>query len=231
MIEVIVMDKELYTPADIAPKTLGSAGLDLKLTRDAKSAHQIAAEGGEWPYQDLVPTGLKVRVPTNMVGLIVPRSSAGHKHGFRIGNTIGVIDYDYRGEIMMSIGGGDYGKLKRGATVAQLILVPYSSFYGATIVDRFSDETARGEGGFGSTDNLLVQDFCPNKGNCQDGGCPIRHAAHDDNTQAVLAVSCARAHSTEPLPEQKLGVLQEFYHETAQIQYEAYALNQKNGGF
>lgn len=267
MIEVIICDKELYSPADIAPKTLGSAGLDLKLARDAKSAHQIAAEGGAWPYQDLVPTGLKVRVPTNMVGLIVPRSSAGHKHGFRIGNTIGIIDSDYRGEIMMSIGGGDYGLLKRGATVAQLIMVPYSSFYGATIVDQFSDETERGEGGFGSTDkqkcdhcggdgwepghaydkdwpcgkcdglgrgstdNLLVQDFCPNKGNCQDGGCPIHNVTHDDNTKAVLTASCAWAHSTEPLPEQKLGVLQEFDHETAQLQYEQYALSTKNGGF
>lgn len=231
MIEVIVMDKELYTPDDIAPKTLGSAGLDLKLTRDAKSAYELDKEGATWPYHDLIGTGLKVRVPTNMVGLIVPRSSAGHKHGFRIGNTIGVIDSDYRGEIMMSIGGGDYGLLKRGATVAQLILVPYSSFYGATIVDQFSDETERGEGGFGSTDNLLVQDFCPNKGSCQDGGCPIHHSSHDDNAQVVLAASCAWAHSTEPLPEQKLSVLQEFDHETAQLQYEQYALSTKNGGF
>ena len=268
MIEVIVMDKELYTPADIAPKTLGSAGLDLKLTRDAKSAYELDKEGATWPYHDLIGTGLKVRVPTNMVGLLVPRSSAGHKHGFRIGNTIGVIDSDYRGEIMLSIGGGDYGLLKRGATVAQLILVPYSSFYGATIVDQFSDETERGEGGFGSTDalrqlvqlaqgdvdagrtysgeeakarlrqeslatqgNLLVQDFCPNKGNCQDGGCPIHQAGHSDNTKAMLAASCAWAHSTEPLPEQKLGVLQEFDHETAQLQYEQWALSMKNGGF
>lgn len=174
MIEVIVMDKELYTPADIAPKTLGSAGLDLKLTRDAKSAYELDKEGATWPYHDLIGTGLKVRVPTNMVGLIVPRSSAGHKHGFRIGNTIGVIDSDYRGEIMMSIGGGDYGLLKRGATVAQLILVPYSSFYGATIVDKFSDETDRGDGGFGSTDNLLIADSCPGKG-CADKGCPVHH--------------------------------------------------------
>lgn len=160
MIELIVLDKELYGPADIMPKTLGSAGLDLKLTRDAKPAAQLAAEGADWPYYDLIGTGLKVRVPTNMVGLIVPRSSAGHKHGFHIGNTIGVIDSDYRGELMMSIGGGDYGKLKRGAAVAQLILVPYSSFYGAKVVDEFSDaDTAygkgcRGDGGYGSTDSL-----------------------------------------------------------------------------
>lgn len=190
MIEVIVCDKELYSPADIAPKTLGSAGLDLKLTRDAKSAHQISAEGGEWPYQDLIGTGLKVRVPTNMVGLIVPRSSAGHKHGFRIGNTVGIINSDYRGEIMMSIGGGDYGLLKRGATVAQLILVPYSSFYGATVVDQFSDETVRGEGGFGSTDK-------------QWQGIP---KVSDEHNGILSTMNGATACCTDLLPEQVLSI-------------------------
>lgn len=152
MIEVIVLDKELYSPSDIAPKTLGSAGLDLKLTRDARSAHEMYAAGLPFPHQDLIPTGLKVRIPTNMVGLIVPRSSSGHKHGFRLGNTLGVIDSDYRGEIQISIGGGDYSLMKRGYACAQLILVPYSSFYAARVVDQFSDETDRGDGGFGSTD-------------------------------------------------------------------------------
>lgn len=218
MIEIIVLDKALYSFADLGPKTLGSAGLDLKLTRGAKPAAQLAAEGAEWPYYDLVGTGLKVRVPTNMVGLIVPRSSAGHKHGFHIGNTIGVIDSDYRGELMMSIGGGDYSKLKRGAAVAQLILVPYSSFCGAKLVDEFSDadtcygERVRGDGGFGSTDQVLVQDRCPGKG-CRDQGCPEHYA------------------STDPLPEQKLNMLQDLDHATAQIQYEQYALSTKNGGF
>ena len=236
MIEVIILDKELYSPEDIAPKTLGSAGLDLKLTRDAKNALQIATEGGEWPYHDLIPTGIKVRVPTNMVGIIAPRSSSGHKHGFKLGNTLGIIDSDYRGELHISIGGGDYAKLKRGATVAQLILVPYSSFYGAQVVDRFSDETERGDGGFGSTDkafndavatgtgalvighvpvdNLLVADSCPGNG-CADQGCPNHYAGSDD-----------------PLPEQHLNVLQEVDHAHAMdLAQEREALAKKNGGF
>lgn len=160
MIEVIVLDKELYHPSDIAPKTAGSAGLDLKLTRDAKSAHELWQGGKDWPCHDLIPTGIKVRVPTNMVGLVVPRSSTGHKHGFRLGNTVGIIDSDYRGEIQISVGGGDLAKMKRGYVAAQLILVPYASFYGARIVDEFSDaataygQGCRAEGGFGSTDAL-----------------------------------------------------------------------------
>jgi dUTP pyrophosphatase len=152
MIEVIILDKDLYTESEIAPKTLGSAGLDLKLTRDAQSSLALYTAGHPYPCQDLIPTGLKVRVPTNMVGLIVPRSSSGHKDGFRLGNTLGVIDSDYRGELHISIGSGDYSKMKRGYVCAQLILVPYSSFYGAKVVDEFSDTTARGAGGFGSTD-------------------------------------------------------------------------------
>lgn len=186
MIEVIILDKELYTAADIAPKTQGSAGLDLKLTRDAIPAHQMYMQGGEGPYHDLIGTGLKVSIPAGMVGLIVPRSSTGHKHGFRIGNTIGIIDSDYRGEIMMSVGAGDYAKMKRGYCCAQLIVMPYASFHYAAVVEEFSDTTVRGDGGFGSTD---------------------------------------------PLPEQKLGILQEFDHETAQIKYEEYVLATKNGGF
>ena len=66
MIEVIVLDKELYHPSEIAPKTAGSAGLDLKLTRDAKTPWQLHAEGST-TYQDLIGTGLKVKIPTNMV--------------------------------------------------------------------------------------------------------------------------------------------------------------------
>lgn len=190
MIEVIVLDNELYTDYDLQPKTFGSAGLDLKLARDAKPAAQMAAEGAQWPYYDLIGTGLKVRVPTNMVGLIVPRSSAGHKHGFHIGNTIGVIDSDYRGELMMSIGGGDYGVLKRGAAVAQLILVPYSSFFGARRVAQFSDEDTaygqrvRGDGGFGSTDAAFRDAVTTGTGAIVIGHVPTDFLL--DTTRSVL---------------------------------------------
>lgn len=235
MIEVIVMDKELYAPTDIAPKTLGSAGLDLKLTRDAKSAHQIAAEGGEWPYQDLIPTGIRVRVPTNMVGLIVPRSSSGHKHGFKLGNTIGIIDSDYRGEIMMSIGGGDYGRLKRGATVAQLILVPYSSFYGATIVDRFSDETGRGDGGFGSTDKLDAARYMQQ---AEQGTSPslMDIALHSTITpvSSIAAVEQMLRTSQDwaTLPVATRGVVGEARHQAScELAEERRHLLMRNGGF
>lgn len=160
MIEVIIVDKDLYSEDEIAPATAGSAGLDLKLVRNVRNAWDLRLDGEDNLYHDLVPTGLKVRVPANMVGLIVPRSSTGHRDCFRLGNTIGVIDSDYRGEIQISVGGGAMSKMKRGYVAAQLILVPYSSFYGAKVVEEFSDadtaygQNLRGDGGFGSTDQL-----------------------------------------------------------------------------
>lgn len=259
MIEVIVLDDELYSDYDLQPKTFGSAGLDLKLTRDAKPAAQIAAEGGVWPYYDLIGTGLKVRVPTNMVGLIVPRSSAGHKSGFQLGNTIGVIDSDYRGELMLSIGGGDYGKLKRGAAMAQLILVPYSSFFGAKRVTEFSDadtaygKNCRGEGGYGSTDetfmvntrialaqpwcpefqctdNLLVQDHCPGKG-CADKGCPVHHTVAVPSISEVERVLLQSREWAELSPTQR-GNCGDARHEAGcQLADEYNALSKLNGGF
>jgi deoxyuridine 5'-triphosphate nucleotidohydrolase len=227
MIEVIVLDKQLYGPEDIMPKTLGSAGLDLKLTRDAKSAAQMAAEGAQWPYYDLIGTGLKVRVPTNMAGLIVPRSSAGHKHGFHIGNTIGIIDSDYRGELMMSIGGGDYGVLKRGATVAQIILVPYSSFYAAKIVDEFSDTTLRGEGGYGSTDavNMTLDADLTSRGFGTIMSCKVPSIA------AVEQVLIQSREWVELAPTQR-GVCGDARHQTScELTDEYQAPSQLNGGF
>lgn len=148
--QVKLIDPSLYSYDDLVPATIGSAGLDLKLARDALSALDLYATGVGLT-NDLVGTGIAVAIPEGYVGLVVPRSSSGHKHNFRLGNTIGVIDSDYRGEIKLSIGGGDVSKFKRGVTVAQLVVVPYVK-PDVQIVHEFSDTTYRGEGGFGSTD-------------------------------------------------------------------------------
>ena len=237
MIEVIVLDKELYHPSEIAPKTAGSAGLDLKLTRDAKTPWQLHAEGST-TYQDLIGTGLKVKIPTNMVGLIVPRSSAGHKDGFRIGNTIGIIDSDYRGELMMSIGSGDFTKMKRGYVCAQLVLVPYSSFYGAKIVDEFSDaDTAygkgcRAEGGFGSTDQIA-------HGMVLDGAATAKGIGVIMRPQLPPCPGCGVpegvAHEvfcpSQNLSSTARGAVGNARHEAGCQQIEEYNINKTNGGF
>lgn len=149
MTRIKVLNPELYSTADLAPKTDGSAGLDLKLSRDPKGAMELAKEGKQWPYNDLVGTGLAVAIPPGHVGLLIPRSSTGHKRGLTLGNTIGVIDSDYRGEIFLSLASGRCADLKAGETVAQLVVVAIDS--GWNVVEDL-DATDRDIGGFGSTD-------------------------------------------------------------------------------
>ena len=102
---------------------------------------------------DFIGTGIHVELPENHVGLIVPRSSAGLK-GFKLANTVGVIDADYRGEIKLA---RDYHptkgfyKINIGDKLAQLVVVPVAM--GVCTCQNLSDlsDTARGDGGFGST--------------------------------------------------------------------------------
>ena len=99
-------------------------------------------------------TGVRVEIPDGCYGLVVPRSSTGSKLGFKLRNTVGIIDADYRGEIFLAV---EPGALKQdavkylGLRVAQLIIQPY---YRADL-QRVSPEeftiTSRGDGGFGST--------------------------------------------------------------------------------
>ena len=98
-----------------------------------------------------IHTGIKVAIPEGYFGGVYPRSSTGVKRNLMLANTIGVIDSDYRGEIMMFI--YNYGSsdqiIKNGDRLAQLIIQPYQRF-DIELVDEL-DETDRGEGGFGST--------------------------------------------------------------------------------
>lgn len=99
----------------------------------------------------LVPTGVKVAIPQGFVGLLFPRSSLS-KIGITMTNSVGVIDSDYRGEIMASLiyhGSTAYSMIQEKARIVQLVVVPI-------ILPKFNkvdnlDETARGTGGFGST--------------------------------------------------------------------------------
>lgn len=126
--------------------TNGSAGIDLRACIDGP----ITIKAGE---SQLIGTGLAIYIQDpNYVGLIMPRSGLGHKHGIVLGNLTGVIDADYQGELMVSIWNRsqvDY-VLQPGEKMAQYIVVPIArpTF---EMVDEFSDISARGESGFGST--------------------------------------------------------------------------------
>lgn len=98
-----------------------------------------------------VPTGIAVELPLNTVGLICARSGLAVKKGLAPANKVGVIDCDYRGEILVAIYNQSASpqSILPGERVAQMIVAPY-----IPAVFETRDElsaTDRGEGGFGST--------------------------------------------------------------------------------
>lgn len=98
-----------------------------------------------------VTTGIAVSIPKGYYGEIHIRSSWG-KRAVRLANCTGIIDSDYRGELLLMIyndNKDDILWLKEGTRIAQLILVKQPAFTIKEVDDL--DKTARGEGGFGST--------------------------------------------------------------------------------
>ena len=99
----------------------------------------------------LVPTGLAMEVPEGYAGLIYARSGLASKKGLAPANKVGVVDADYRGEVMVALHNhsGVAATIEVNERIAQLVIAPFlaASF---TEVDELSD-TVRGAGGFGST--------------------------------------------------------------------------------
>lgn len=95
--------------------------------------------------------GFAAEVPPGFVALLLPRSSAGAKHGVELNNTCGVIDSDYRGEWKAAIRTKDGNQFSwaAGDRLLQFMLVPVLTPR-LQLVDSL-DETARGAGGFGSS--------------------------------------------------------------------------------
>ncbi len=99
----------------------------------------------------LVPTGLAMEIPAGCAGLIYARSGLASKKGLAPANKVGVIDSDYRGEVMVAL----HNHSKEAATIqpqeriAQLVITPYIAAVFNTVENL--DETSRGAGGFGST--------------------------------------------------------------------------------
>lgn len=160
--------------------TSGSAGLDLKCTKD------VTIYPGEIVK---IPTGLAVWLGATrdewlgnddndfgVMGTIVPRSGLGTR-GLILANTVGIIDEDYQGELTIAVwnrndqvihyncrkslkalklkqyyepNDGDTITLKAGDRIAQLIFQPFIKCEW-DVVEEFSNETERGEDGFGST--------------------------------------------------------------------------------
>jgi len=99
----------------------------------------------------LVPTGLSFELPEGYFGAIFARSGLASKRGLRPANCVGVVDSDYRGEVMVALhNDSDYiMTLEPEERIAQLVLMPYMNMTFEEVDEL--EHTQRGNGGFGST--------------------------------------------------------------------------------
>lgn len=124
--------------------TAGSAGLDLLAAVEAPVELAPGARA-------LVPTGIAIALPEGYEAQVRPRSGLAARDGVTLLNAPGTIDSDYRGElkaILINLGQAPFTVI-RGSRIAQLVVAPVSRAAWQP-VERL-EESARGEGGFGST--------------------------------------------------------------------------------
>ena len=144
---VSVAVKRLPHNADLplpAYESAAAAGMDLP----AAVEQELTLAPGE---RALVPTGLAIALPDGYEAQVRPRSGLAARNGITVLNTPGTVDADYRGEvkvILANLGNEDF-TIERGMRIAQMVIAPVAQ---AVLQEADSlPETARGEGGFGST--------------------------------------------------------------------------------
>lgn len=140
-VSVKLLDPRAKLPAYGSPD---AAGADLYALAD----EPVSIAPGQTA---LIHTGLALAIPQGFVGLVYARSGLATKQGLAPANKVGVVDADYRGELMVSLHNhsGETRIVNSGDRVAQLVITPY-------LAARFQpaeelDATQRGAGGFGST--------------------------------------------------------------------------------
>lgn len=121
-----------------------AAGADLYAAIDAS----VTIAPGE---TKLIPTGLAFEIPKGYAGFVHARSGLASKRGLAPANKVGVIDSDYRGEVMTALHnhGSESQTIEPGERIAQMVIAPYIT--ANFILSDSLDDTERGEGGFGST--------------------------------------------------------------------------------
>lgn len=121
-----------------------AAGADLYACLD----EAVTIEVGE---TKLIPTGFAFEIPVGFAGFIYARSGLASKRGLAPANKVGVVDADYRGEVMVAL--HNHGKeaqtIEAGERIAQMVIAPFVT--ANFILSDELDGTVRGEGGFGST--------------------------------------------------------------------------------
>ena len=125
-------------------KTEGAAGMDLCAAID----EPVTLKSLE---RALIPTGIKIELEHGYEAQIRPRSGLSIKHGITLINCVGTIDEDYRGEVcvpVVNLSGETY-TIQPDERIAQMVIAKVEQA-DIEVVTRLT-ETARGEGGFGST--------------------------------------------------------------------------------
>jgi dUTP pyrophosphatase len=121
----------------------GDAGLDLY---SVEPAH--LGPGERWS----VGTGIAVEIPEGHAGLVLPRSGLAREHGIALVNSPGLIDAGYRGEVrvlLLNTDPAETVRIEAGARIAQLVVTPVA--IAEPVEATALSDTARGDGGFGST--------------------------------------------------------------------------------
>lgn len=135
---------DLYPLPEYA--THGSAAVDLRAMCDEMVIIP--------PMQKhMFSTGMAIEIQApGIAGYVMPRSGLGANYGLVLGNLVGLIDPDYRGEIKVCIWnrGPDPQAINPGDRIAQMVFMPYVTAM-FQVVDEFENQTDRGAGGFGST--------------------------------------------------------------------------------
>ncbi|MGN0798035.1 MAG: dUTP diphosphatase [Christensenellales bacterium] len=145
MEKVRVKIKKLFSDAVVPTYgTNNSAGADLYAYLD--KSEEI--KPGESKF---ISTGVCMEIPEGLVGLVYARSGLACKQGLAPANKVGVIDSDYRGEVKVVLHNhsSETRVVENGQRIAQIVFAPYV-FGDFEVVDQLQD-TARGEGSFGST--------------------------------------------------------------------------------
>lgn len=149
-VELKILDPRLHEWGLPDYQTAMSAGIDMHACIDAPLV--IAPQAPAV----LIPSGIALLMnDPHMVGFLLARSGLGHRKGLVLSQAVGTIDADYSAEIFISAWlrnppGSEPVTIEPGDRIAQLVFLPILRPV-FSLVEAFSRETARGEGGFGST--------------------------------------------------------------------------------
>lgn len=138
--------KKIYTTSGIAYETPASVGLDLRACIEETSLTILPGE------RETIPCGIAIEpLEKNLAGFVYSRSGLGAIHGLTVAQGVGVIDPDYRGEIIVVLlnTAKNPVHVNRGDRIAQLVFQP--AFQVSLVEAQQLDDTSRGSFGFGHT--------------------------------------------------------------------------------